>query len=113
MGHHKYYRNVKVKYYKKKTYILIYISLLIQKIVIKKVNFRTFQPGHRVPRFNTVNWAICAPSACSANDVETALKHTLAKHTAETGLKITVKVEPEMCQMNRIEPLPTETLIVG
>ncbi|XP_001603690.2 O-acyltransferase like protein [Nasonia vitripennis] len=70
-------------------------------------------PGHRVPRFGTVNWAVCAPSGCSPRDVEASLRHTLDKHTEETGLKISVKVEPEMCQMRRTEPLPRETIVVG
>ncbi|XP_024941445.1 nose resistant to fluoxetine protein 6 isoform X2 [Cephus cinctus] len=70
-------------------------------------------PGHRVPRFSTVNWAICTPAACSHRDVEISLRQTLAKHTAQTGLKITVQVDQEMCQVRRIEPLPTSTIIVG
>ncbi|KAJ8680575.1 hypothetical protein QAD02_016362 [Eretmocerus hayati] len=70
-------------------------------------------PGHRVPRFGTVHWAVCAPSGCSPNDVEASLKHTIAKHTENTGLKITVKVEPEMCQVRRTKALPTETILVG
>ncbi|XP_011502852.1 PREDICTED: nose resistant to fluoxetine protein 6-like [Ceratosolen solmsi marchali] len=70
-------------------------------------------PGHRVPRFGTVNWAVCAPSGCNPRDVEASLRHTLAKHTEQTGLKITVKVDAEMCQVRRTEPLPTETLLVG
>lgn len=71
-----------------------------------------FQPGHRVPRFSTVHWAVCTPAACSPNDVESSLKETIAKHTARTGLKITVQVDKEMCQVQRSQPLPTETIVV-
>ncbi|XP_012283860.1 nose resistant to fluoxetine protein 6 [Orussus abietinus] len=70
-------------------------------------------PGHRVPRFSTVNWAVCAPSSCTSRDVEASLRHVVSKHTANTGLKITVRVDKEMCQVRRIEPLPTETVVVG
>ena len=66
-----------------------------------------------MPRFGTVNWAICAPSGCSPRDVEASLRQTLAKHTEETGLRFTVKVDADMCQVRRTEPLPTETIAVG
>ncbi|XP_012252676.2 nose resistant to fluoxetine protein 6-like isoform X2 [Athalia rosae] len=70
-------------------------------------------PGHRVPRFGTVNWAVCTPASCSPQDVEASLRHTLAKHTARTGLKITVKVDAEMCQKKVKESYPTETKIAS
>ncbi|XP_014232927.1 O-acyltransferase like protein-like [Trichogramma pretiosum] len=70
-------------------------------------------PGHRVPRFGTINWAVCTPAACSAADVEASLRHQLARHQERTGLRIQVKVEQEMCQTRRAEPLPTETILVG
>ncbi|XP_043275133.1 nose resistant to fluoxetine protein 6 isoform X2 [Venturia canescens] len=70
-------------------------------------------PGHRLPRFSTVNWAVCTPAACSSKDVEVSLRETIAKHTLDTGLKIRVQVDKDMCQVQRTEKLPTATLIVG
>ncbi|XP_014214340.1 nose resistant to fluoxetine protein 6-like [Copidosoma floridanum] len=70
-------------------------------------------PGHRVPRFGTINWAVCAPSACTPRDVEVSLRHVLAEHTEETGLKFTVKVNADMCQVRRTGSLPLETIVVG
>ena len=71
------------------------------------------QPGHRVPRFSTINWAVCSPASCTSRDIEVSIRHALAKYTAPTGLKISVKVDEEMCQVQRIEPLPLKTIIVG
>lgn len=70
-----------------------------------------FQPGHRVPRFGTVNWAVCTPASCSAQDVEASLRHTLDKHTTRTGLNITIQVDSEMCQLRRKDSYPTETIV--
>ncbi|XP_033228277.1 O-acyltransferase like protein-like [Belonocnema kinseyi] len=70
-------------------------------------------PGHRVPRYSTINWAICTPAACSHHDVESSLRHTIAKYSPQTGIKISVKVDREMCQVQRTKPLPRETIIVS
>ena len=66
-----------------------------------------------MPRFGTINWAVCAPSACTSNDVEKSIKHTLDKYTEGTGLKITVKVDKEMCQQKMTSSYPMETIFVG
>ncbi|KAH0564337.1 nose resistant to fluoxetine protein 6-like [Cotesia glomerata] len=70
-------------------------------------------PGHRVPRFSTVNWAVCAPASCSPQDVETSFKDKLAKYTTGTGLDVTIRVDREMCQVQRTKSLPIATIIVG
>ncbi|XP_063973444.1 O-acyltransferase like protein isoform X1 [Diachasmimorpha longicaudata] len=87
----------------------------IHRLVYSHYAFRSnlSDPGHRVPRFSTVQWAICAPSSCTSQDVETSLRATISKYTSHTGINVTVKVDREMCQVQRIEPLPTETIIVG
>ena len=66
-------------------------------------------PGHRVPRFTVVNWGVCAPASCSFKDVETSIRDIVTKHTSQTGLKVTVKVNEEMCQVKRKE-YPKETM---
>ncbi|KAG8034620.1 hypothetical protein G9C98_007696 [Cotesia typhae] len=70
-------------------------------------------PGHRVPRFSTVNWAVCTPASCSPQDVETSFKDKLAKYTTGTGLDVTIRVDREMCQVQRTKSLPIATIIVG
>lgn len=61
-----------------------------------------FQPGHRVPRFSTINWAVCVPSSCTANDVELVIKDYMTRFTDTTGLSVKVKVEGEMCQVKDV-----------
>ncbi|XP_015434936.1 PREDICTED: nose resistant to fluoxetine protein 6-like [Dufourea novaeangliae] len=66
-------------------------------------------PGHRVPRFSIINWGVCTPATCTAKDVETAVRDVLTRYTSQTGIKVTVKVNEEMCQVKRKE-LPKETM---
>ncbi|KAJ9599467.1 hypothetical protein L9F63_010054, partial [Diploptera punctata] len=71
-------------------------------------------PGHRVPRFSSLHWALCVPASCEANDVQLALSELLHKHTEGTGLVFQVHVTPEMCQVKKEKfDLPTSTLFVG
>ncbi|XP_043498479.1 nose resistant to fluoxetine protein 6-like [Polistes fuscatus] len=70
-------------------------------------------PGHRVPRFSTVNWAVCTPASCSPHDVEISLRDTLSKYTSQSGLQISVHVDRDMCQVKNNRPLPRETIFVG
>ncbi|CAK9807752.1 Nose resistant to fluoxetine protein 6 [Anthophora plagiata] len=70
-------------------------------------------PGHRVPRFTVVNWAVCTPASCSPKDVETSFRDILTRYTSQTGLRVTVKVNKEMCQVKRKEPVPKETMFVS
>jgi len=63
------------------------------------INF-IIQPGHRVPRFSTINFGVCVPSSCSSNDVEIAMKHYTESFTDGTGVKLAVRVETEMCYMS-------------
>ncbi|XP_033205713.2 nose resistant to fluoxetine protein 6-like [Bombus vosnesenskii] len=69
--------------------------------------------GHRVPRFNIVNWAVCTPASCSFKDVETSIREILTRYTSQTGVKVTVKVNKEMCQVKTKEPVPKETIFVS
>lgn len=60
------------------------------------------QPGHRVPRYSTMNWAVCVPSSCSHNDVELSLKHFIESYTNGTGISIEIRVAEEMCQEKNV-----------
>ncbi|XP_043792229.1 nose resistant to fluoxetine protein 6-like [Apis laboriosa] len=68
--------------------------------------------GHRLPRYSIVNWAVCTPASCNFKDVETSLHDILTRYTSQTGLKITVKVNKEMCQVKR-KSIPNETMFVS
>ncbi|KAG5323880.1 NRF6 protein, partial [Acromyrmex heyeri] len=56
-------------------------------------------PGHRIPRFSNINWAICTPASCTAQDVKASLQHIISKYTAHTGLKISLQVDQNLCQV--------------
>jgi hypothetical protein len=73
-----------------------------------------FQPGHRIPRFSAIHWAVCVPASCDASDVQLALADTLQRHVGGTGITFRVRVTAEMCQTkdDRLH-LPTSTLVVG
>lgn len=58
-----------------------------------------FQPGHRVPRFSTINWAVCIPSGCTHTDVEVVLRESLSNFTQGLRFNVQVRVEEEMCQV--------------
>uniref|UniRef100_A0A1Q3FR05 Nose resistant-to-fluoxetine protein N-terminal domain-containing protein n=2 Tax=Culex tarsalis TaxID=7177 RepID=A0A1Q3FR05_CULTA len=56
-------------------------------------------PGHRVPRFSTINWALCVPAACTPQDVQHSLAEFLRDSTEGTGLRLDVLIEPELCEV--------------
>lgn len=60
----------------------------------------SFQPGHRVPRFSTINFGVCVPSACTNSDVEIALRHYVDSFTNGTGVQMRTRVESEMCYVS-------------
>ncbi|XP_008484289.1 uncharacterized protein LOC103520966, partial [Diaphorina citri] len=57
-------------------------------------------PGHRVPRFSSINWAVCVPSSCSPQDVETSMESTLHKYLANTGLRVPGHRVPRFSSIN-------------
>ncbi|XP_076182322.1 uncharacterized protein LOC143154256 [Ptiloglossa arizonensis] len=58
-------------------------------------------PGHFVPKFTTVNWALCLPAVCSAEDAENVLEQALNYYNSTIGIKFTVDVEPNMCYVKQ------------
>lgn len=72
------------------------------------------QPGHRIARFSTINWALCIPSTCSNYDVEMTLKEYVTRLSNDTGVTFKVQVNEDMCQVKDydwIENLDQNTLI--
>ncbi|KAL1513441.1 hypothetical protein ABEB36_002852 [Hypothenemus hampei] len=67
-------------------------------------------PGHRVPRFSSINWAVCVPNSCSSNDINIGLKNSLGRLTKRTKLNVRVQVDPTMCHtLNEKDNLPFST----
>ncbi|XP_066592005.1 uncharacterized protein [Prorops nasuta] len=62
---------------------------------------RMHDPGHFIPRFTTVNWALCLPAACSADDAKHLLEITLEQYNISTGIRFTVDVNPQMCYVRQ------------
>ncbi|KAG8282146.1 hypothetical protein J6590_043690 [Homalodisca vitripennis] len=72
-------------------------------------------PGHRVPRFSTVNWALCVPASCPAQDIELALASSVDRYLSSSSLEIRVHVDPDMCQVRHdsIIPPPASLMAIG
>lgn len=60
-----------------------------------------FQPGHFIPKFTTINWALCLPAACSADDAERALESALEEYNGTAGIKFTTNVDSNMCYIKQ------------
>ncbi|XP_055522358.1 nose resistant to fluoxetine protein 6 [Wyeomyia smithii] len=56
-------------------------------------------PGHRVPRFSTINWALCVPAACTPRDIQHSLGEFLRDTADGTGVQLDVSVESELCEV--------------
>ncbi|KAJ3653264.1 hypothetical protein Zmor_012524 [Zophobas morio] len=67
-------------------------------------------PGHRIPRFSSINWALCIPNACTPRDVELGLTTTVEQIVKNTDLRFKVLVRPEMCHKSHRSPVPTSTI---
>ncbi|XP_050426584.1 nose resistant to fluoxetine protein 6-like [Adelges cooleyi] len=68
---------------------------------------RLEDPGHRVPRFSTINWAICTPASCSPSEIEREMHSILSKYVDTNEIRLRLKVDPEMCQTLRKSFVPT------
>ncbi|XP_043256336.1 uncharacterized protein LOC122399606 [Colletes gigas] len=58
-------------------------------------------PGHFIPKFTTMNWALCLPAACSAEDAENVLEQALSYYNSTIGIRFTVEVDPNMCYVKQ------------
>ncbi|KAL0272825.1 UNVERIFIED_CONTAM: hypothetical protein PYX00_005653 [Menopon gallinae] len=54
-------------------------------------------PGHFIPRFSTINWGLCIPSVCKAEDLENSIKSSLDNYKKKSGISFDVKVEDTYC----------------
>lgn len=64
---------------------------------------------------SNINWALCVPSACDAEDVELGVQELIAEPLSNLGLEIQVQVRKEMCQekSESIFSIPKSTAYVG
>lgn len=60
-----------------------------------------FQPGHFIPKFTTVNWAVCVPAACSAEDARIVVEEALNDYNSTVGITFMVDVNPNMCYVKQ------------
>lgn len=60
-----------------------------------------FQPGHFIPKFTTVNWAVCLPAACSAEDARIVVEEALNDYNSTVGITFMVDVNPNMCYVKQ------------
>ncbi|KAK5647056.1 hypothetical protein RI129_005520 [Pyrocoelia pectoralis] len=74
---------------------------------------RLDDPGHRVPRFSSINWALCVPNLCEPKDVHLALQKTIDAIFNGTNLEVEVMVDPIMCQTAESKKLSWSTYFVG
>lgn len=70
-------------------------------------------PGHFIPQFTTIKWALCVPASCSYADVQQTLVEALHNYNQTIGLSFDVHVDPEMCYVKREtgNPLSSGTVI--
>ncbi|XP_001942708.2 regulator of hypoxia-inducible factor 1 [Acyrthosiphon pisum] len=74
---------------------------------------RLEDPGHRVPRFSTMNWAVCTPASCSPADIEHEMYLLLSKYIDTTEINLRLKVDPDMCQTYRPSIVPTTGSLIA
>lgn len=58
-------------------------------------------PGHRVPRFSSINWGMCTPSQCTAKDVELGFRKTVDAILGPTDLEYKMEVDAHMCTSSK------------
>ncbi|KAL3280802.1 hypothetical protein HHI36_004033 [Cryptolaemus montrouzieri] len=72
---------------------------------------RLEDPGHRVPRYSSINWALCVPDGCTSQDVQLAIQQNLGNLFRNTDLKIRSEVKSSMCQTSKPRDLPWSSII--
>lgn len=85
----------------------------LHKLIQSHYHFKSKleDPGHRVPRFSSINWALCVPSSCTARDVEVGLKKTVRGILDGTEIEVRYEVSPAMCQSVKSKHVPKSTWI--
>lgn len=50
-----------------------------------------------------IHWALCVPDACSAAEVESALRDVVTTFVADSGIELQVRVDQGMCQVQQLD----------
>ncbi|XP_076749624.1 uncharacterized protein LOC143422693 isoform X2 [Xylocopa sonorina] len=85
----------------------LYPSRADMKLPVNMMQARGFirgtmhDPGHFIPKFTTVNWALCLPAACTAEDARNVLEYALREYNSTVGIKFVVDVDPDMCYVQQ------------
>ena len=56
-----------------------------------------FQPGHFIPKFSSINWGLCVPDTCQADDVKKMIDSQLREINVTTNLIIEINVDDDNC----------------
>lgn len=54
----------------------------------------------------TLNWAICLPSSCTATDIEKSIENTLRPLFEASDLSVKASVNPLLCNVKETQPFP-------
>ncbi|XP_070492786.1 nose resistant to fluoxetine protein 6-like isoform X2 [Chironomus tepperi] len=57
-------------------------------------------PNHFFPRYSTINWGLCLPSACSFNDADHILESFIGPYNS-SGIKLHISVDEDSCYMRK------------
>lgn len=62
--------------------------------------FASTQPSHFFPRYSTINWGLCLPSACTHQDADHILESFIGPYNS-TGIKLHINVNEENCYVRQ------------
>ncbi|GJQ67617.1 hypothetical protein Trydic_g8420 [Trypoxylus dichotomus] len=68
-------------------------------------------PGHRVPRFSSIQWAVCVPDACTPKDVDVGIKEVLKHIFNGTGIQYNTLLDSTLCSTGKQEDRPVSTIL--
>ena len=110
---HTYIRTFIHTYIHTHTHTYIHYSLRCSDNKHTKAVLFSLQPGHFIPQFTTIKWALCVPASCSYADVQQTLVEALHNYNQTIGLSFDVHVDPEMCYVKHAtgNPLSSGTII--
>lgn len=56
-----------------------------------------FQSGHFIPRFTTINWGVCLPASCDADEAKFVVRDALRHYNHSSGMSFYVNVDSIDC----------------
>ncbi|XP_017782884.1 PREDICTED: nose resistant to fluoxetine protein 6-like [Nicrophorus vespilloides] len=81
-----------------------YLSAIHNRLYAHQVLKSKFEdPGHRVPKFSSVNWALCVPHTCTTRDVDIGFRNVVQQIFAGTDFEYKTEMDPQMCSSAKPE----------